>query len=750
MNILIVESKAKCKTILKHLGRDDWRVLSTGGHVETLPSDREKHPKKEVKKAYWSSRGDQLPEPPWVWEERGEAAMKAIKKEAEQHDDVTFYLASDPDREGERIAWHLEKLLTDLGPCRRVTFQEVTKTALLKAVSAPKDVDQALVDAALIRLFVDRLVGWRTGKVARRFSNGKGAMGRVQTPTLGFVVERELERDLHVPVAYFEVRARTGLTQWKVHFHEKKDVKAWRDDKGKFDSKRTSDQVLAHNAWEQIGASGSLTVTDVKRRESSKAPQPPFRTDTLIQAAGSRFGWRPSKTAKLAGQLYSTGFVTYIRTDSTRMSEEAVLAGKAFVEQNWGRPMVADQPAVDPKEEGIQDAHEAIRPTNLSLLTVPEVDADTQKLYALIRCRTLAALMIPAKKVSLSLTATVADLALPIKGSVNWYSEPGWCRAFDLLDEAVDTRIKTVKVGQVDPLMAPEPDISNPEFVEDATKPPGRYRAPAIIRMMKTAGIGRPSTFAKTVEKLVSSRYLIEEDGSLAPTEAGRSVWLGAAPLYTLTDGEPIFASGYTAEMERQLDAVADGHSAAGAVWVAMRDAIRDAHERAKIARDQGQLTAPTLQRLRAYIGVDGTVAEEIGDLTELTEAQGKEWEKTLRERGLVLPPTEKQLAEVERLLAATGLTLEKAAEESDLILSEPLSRKESSALIEWLKAQVVLHRVPSPKQLRWIADLAKKKGLDESAACALVDCENYAALGGGRGGSASALIEALKGEELA
>ncbi len=213
MNILLVESKAKCKTLLKHLGKDQWRVLPTGGHIERLAQDRSIHPPKEVRKAYWSNRSGELPKPPWFWTERGEAAINAIKEEAAQHDAVTFYIAADPDREGELIAWHLEKLLAGLGDLHRVSFQEITEPAVHAAVAKPRDVDQALVDAALIRMFMDRMVGWRASRIARRYTNtSTNSMGRVQTPTLGFIVERELQREAHVPVRYFEVNAETSVT----------------------------------------------------------------------------------------------------------------------------------------------------------------------------------------------------------------------------------------------------------------------------------------------------------------------------------------------------------------------------------------------------------------------------------------------------------------------------------------------------------------------------------------------------------
>lgn len=344
--------------------------------------------------------------------------MRAIKNEATKHESVVFYLATDPDREGERIAWHLEKLLSEFGPCHRVTFQEITKPAVLAAVATPRGVNQALVDAALIRTFIDRTVGWRASRIAKRYTDSStNSMGRVQTPTLGFVVERELEREAHVPVRYFEVLAATALTGWRVRFHEKSDTGAWVDEKGKFSAHRTADGPLAESAHIALVAAGSVKIVDVKRRQKYQSPYPPFSTDTLLQAASSRWGWSPKKTGALASQLYEAGHLTYIRTDSTRLAGEAVEAGRAVIAATWGAAQLGSATMLE-AEAGVQDAHEAIRPTELALGTVPDVEADTQKLYALVRARTLASLMVSSLRVTLSLSGSCDGLDRTLDGSV--------------------------------------------------------------------------------------------------------------------------------------------------------------------------------------------------------------------------------------------------------------------------------------------------------------------------------------------
>jgi DNA topoisomerase-1 len=751
MNILIVESRAKCKTLLKHLGKDEWRVMPTGGHVRRLAEDRALHPPKEVRKAYWSHRPGELPRPEWFWTERGEAAIRAIEDEAAKHDSVTFYLAADPDREGERIAWHLHELLSPLGPCHRVTFQEITKPAVLAAVAAPRAVDQALVDAALIRTFIDRTVGWRASRIAKRYTTtSTNSMGRVQTPTLGFVVERELEREAHVPVRYFEVLAATALTDWRVRFHAKSDPDAWVDEKNRFSAHRTADAALATSAHAALAAAARVEIVDVTRRQKSQPPQPPFSTDALLQAAGSRWGWSPKKTAALAGQLYEAGHLTYIRTDSTRLAHEAVEAGGAVITSTFGAELLeaarSDAPAAAPGA-GVQDAHEAIRPTNLALDTVVDAEADVQKLYALVRARTLASLMVASRRVTLSLEARCDKLDRRLDGAVGWYAEPGWRRAFEAagLDEPSDTKPLTVEPGTTLDLLPGDDEHPNPALREDATKPPARYRAHTLVKAMKEAGIGRPSTYAKTVERLEERKYVTTEDGGLAPTASGRNIWLEAAPLFSLPEKGEVFQTEYTAAMEALLDHVAEGRHAASLAWETMLEEFKSAHRAAQEASGTGPLVPRTRLKLEDYLAAAPELASEIGELDALSEQKGRELVADLRTRGIVLLASRKQLDFLERLLEATELTLSEAVDTAELRLAgDTPNREEVSTLIEHLKTVQAESQAPSPKQLRWIADLAKKTGLDEPTACALVGQAAYSDLTGKTGGTASALIDLL------
>ncbi|HSH46421.1 MAG TPA: type IA DNA topoisomerase, partial [Longimicrobiales bacterium] len=501
MNILIVESAAKAKTLQSYLG-EGWKVLATGGHVETLPNDRDVHGK-DAKKAFWSNRPGELPSPPWVWTDRGEDAVKRILEEADE--DTTFWIATDPDREGEFIAWCLDRILSSHGPTHRVTFQEVTREAVEAALAHPRTVDAELVDSALIRKFLDRLVGFRTSKIANAIVPGSGAsMGRVQTPTLGFVVDRELEREAHVPIPYFEVHALASGIDLEVRFHEPEEEDAWRDEAGKADPTRTFDGEAASAAVNALAAAGRVTVTEAKSGTRQRRSNPPFSTDMLLQAAGSRFGWSPRKTSALASMLYEAGHITYIRTDSTRLAASAVEKLRGVVKAAWGEDHLGTKASANVATGPTQDAHEAIRPTRVEVEEPAIDDGDARRLYRLIRAHTLASQMAPSVRNVVSITAECPDLDRPLTGSVSWRTFDGWEAAYDEFLGSVETAPPDVplEAGAVWPLDPGTEERENPLLIEDETRPPARYRPHTLIKTMKDAGIGRPSTYSRTVEKL--------------------------------------------------------------------------------------------------------------------------------------------------------------------------------------------------------------------------------------------------------
>ena len=754
MNILIVESAAKSRTLQKYLG-DGWKVLATGGHVETLPDDPKKHGK-DAKKAYWANRTGELPSPPWVWTDRGEAAVKSIL--AEVDDAPTFWIATDPDREGEFIAWCLERLLKEHGPTHRVTFQEVTEEAVQRAIDHPRGVDTRMVESALVRKFLDRLVGFRTSKMANAVVPGAGAsMGRVQTPTLGFVVERELERERHVPIPYFEARAVAEGVGLSVRFHEPDEPDVWRDDAGKADPQRTFSQELAEAAVAALEAAGEVTLAEVRPSTRTSKPRPPFSTDAILQAAGGRFGWSPKKTSALASMLYEQGHITYIRTDSNRLAESAVKKARELVESTWGSEFLGPGAQNVVATGPTQDAHEAIRPTRLEVEDVASVDdADARRLYRLIRAQTLASQMAPAATAIRSIEARCRDFDRPLTGSVSWETFAGWRAAWTEFDAERPTAPPAIPlepgaVWTLDPATEERP---NPLLIEDETKPPGRYRPHTLIKAMKDAGIGRPSTYSRTVEKLEERKYVEEEEGALVPTERGRVIWTDAAPLYVReADGDrsamELFSPEFTSLMEEGLDEVEEGEASAPERWERWRDAIRDLHESAREKRNAGSMTfrqEEMLKRLRPNTPPE--LASRIpGDL-QLDWKQAQELIGELRDAGVQPTPTEAQLGYVRKLMEELEMDEPQALAaggSTATSLAELATSVQASAVIDELQRLHDERMPPSTRQRRFVDGLCEQLGLTGEEAAALVGLASLEELTGGREGSASELIEILK-----
>jgi DNA topoisomerase-1 len=752
VNILIVESAAKARTLQSYLG-DGWKVLATGGHVRTLPDDRNKHGK-DASKAYWANRPGELPSPPWVWTDRGEDAVRKIVDQAGP--DPRFWIATDPDREGEFIAWSLEPLLKEQGPTHRVTFDEVTEEAVKEALEHARGVDREMVDSALVRKFLDRLVGYRASKMANSVLPGRGhSMGRVQTPTLGFVVERELEREAHEPIPYFEVHAQAAGVDLQVRFHEPDDEDAWRDEGGKPFPSRTFDREAAGEAVEALTRAGRVRVSDVESRTRKRRSYPPFSTDALLQAGGSRFGWSPRKTSALASMLYEAGHITYIRTDSTRLAKTAVERARSAVRSEFGEdhlgPVAQENVATGP----VQDAHEAIRPTRLEVEEPALDDADARRLYRLIRAQTLASQMAPAERTIVSIQAECEDLDLPLTGSVSWRTFAGWEAAYaefmgDIATAPPDITLESGAVWSLDPATDEQ---ENPRLVEDETKPPPRYRPHTLIRAMKDAGIGRPSTYSRTVEKLEERKYVVLEDGSLVPTDEGRGIWLEVAPLYAedadeTHDEVELFDSDYTALMEERLDLIERGDAPAPGSWEAWRDQVRELHAVALDRRRSGGILPGTRHKLERLLAntPDQDELPHRDRIGELSEREARTLIQELKERGVRPTPTEKQLDYIARLIRDLELTDEDLNEHAgirDVAAIDTADR--ASAVIDELQRLYDERKPASAAQRRFIASLMKEAGIEEKDAAGLVGVESLEELTGGKDGSASALIDILQ-----
>ncbi|MGD2070446.1 MAG: type IA DNA topoisomerase, partial [Gemmatimonadota bacterium] len=705
-------------------------------------------------KAFWANRPGRLPEPPWVWTERGEKALEAILEAG--GDEPVFWIATDPDREGEFIAWCLDRHLSEHGPTHRVTFQEVTEEAVRRALEHPRSVDRRMVDSALVRKFLDRLVGFRTSKMAASIVGRGASMGRVQTPTLGFVVERELEREAFVPTPYFEVRADAEGQTLDVRFYERGDPDRWEDNAGKTSLVRTFDGELARRAFNALAAAGEVTLTRVRTRNPApRKPSPPFSTDALLQEAGSRLGWSPRKTSALASILYEAGHITYIRTDSTRLAAQAVAAARGIVRDEFGEEYLGTGTKGNAATGPTQDAHEAIRPTRMAVADLSLDDADARRLYRLVRARTLASQMAPATSDSRSVEAACEGLDLPLVTTITWRTFLGWEAAYREFEPDRPTAPPAVALeeGAVWTLDPATDEHPNPVLVEDETRPPARYRPHILIRAMKDAGIGRPSTYSRTVEKLEEREYVEMEDGALRPTERGRAVWLDATPLYafgeTARSVDELFSAKFTAVMEDGLDQVAAGDVAAPERWEAWRDRIRELHD---VARQKKKSGASTPKQHRMLVRLlenvpDGMEPGVDPDALEtLSYEEARVLTARLREAGVEPAPSEEQMEYVRSLLEDLQLDEEERAE----ILGEGgpeaiRTTARASRILDELTALRDERRPPSAKQRRFIDGLLKKTGTTESEAAELVGVESLDDLTGGRDGSASALIDALE-----
>ncbi|MDP6317892.1 MAG: DNA topoisomerase, partial [Candidatus Thalassarchaeaceae archaeon] len=359
MKLVILESGAKARTIKKYLGKG-WIVDACNGHVQDLPSGRKN---KDSSKAMWSSKPGELPKPPWSWTERAERTMTKITSKAKKSGVDEVFIATDPDREGEFIAWRLSEILSNFDSVKRVSFNEITKEAVLSSIANPQELDMDLVEAAIVRRLMDRLVGFRCSKFCRSWK--LKSMGRVQTPTLGYIVEKEIEREAHIPKEYNSVGVYSNGVELKVRFHESDDSEAWIDNDGKHFPDRTSDTELAKLAFDQINSNRSVKLDSIKEGTVSRKPKAPFTTDTMLQTSSSTLGWSIAKTSKIASTLYQSGHITYIRTDSTRTNSTARNQIRKHIEDKYGKEFIGDGVGDKSKGKGsVQDAHEAIRPTD--------------------------------------------------------------------------------------------------------------------------------------------------------------------------------------------------------------------------------------------------------------------------------------------------------------------------------------------------------------------------------------------------
>ncbi len=749
MKMVIVESKAKSKTIQKYLGKS-FIVRACMGHVQDLPAGKHK----DSRKAMWASKEDALPSPPWDWTERAEKIVMSLIKEASEKDVEEILLATDPDREGEFIAWRLSEILADIAPCKRIVFHEITKSAIIDAIDNSSQIDFNLVDAAKVRRFMDRLVGFRTSNFARSWR--LKSMGRVQTPALGFVVEKELERESFVPTPYYSVNVDAEGIKFNARFHESNDDDAWRDQDGKFDSSRTHNEDLAKEAFDSLNSSTSITIVENKQSSYSRKPSPPFTTDSLLQAAGGRWSnWNPSKTMRVASDLYNAGHITYIRTDSTRTNSTSRNSIRKVIEERWGSNHIGA--GVMGKGDGnAQDAHEAIRPTRPEILDPEGLAKDASQLYRLIWSRFAASQMNKSEYNRFSFTAKVKGFGKTLTGTYSWRTHGGWESAFEKID------VKSPKTNP--PSFASllednnEHELSltktdeSPNFIEDETKPPKRFRQHTLVAEMKKQGIGRPSTYATTISKLLDRKYITDESGSLKPTKQGRLCWVEVAPMYTQENNDLqvafLFSAQFTADMEERLDLIEIGDRGAPSVWNSFTDHFRNLHA----AAQEIKRASPTPNQLFKFNQLTQKMPQsEIDEYllgkksSDLTGPEMSDVIKQLLELGSP-PATEKQSNFVLSLVDELDeIDIEGALSLVDLDDIDGLTMEKASNLIGILmEKRDEKPRKPSDPQLKLLNQKIEQLKMSEQDACKMVGADSFEELQGGPKGNASELIGLL------
>jgi DNA topoisomerase I len=536
-DLVIVESPAKANTIKKYLGKG-YNVIASMGHVRDLPKSRMGV---DVENAF---------KPEYI-SIRGKAALiKSLKKEAKASKKV--YLATDPDREGEAISWHLSKLLgIEEDATVRVTFNEITKTAVKDGIKHPRCIDLNLVNAQQARRILDRIVGYNLSPFLwKKVKRGLSA-GRVQSVAVRIIVDREDEIREFVAQEYWTIDAADLCTQ-----NSKKTfaAKFFGDINGKIDidNKEQADMIL-----EKV-KNGSFVVTSVKKSERKRSPAPPFTTSTLQQEASKKLNFQAKRTMLAAQQLYegvdvkgygAIGLITYMRTDSLRIADEAKLEAKNFISEQYGVDYLPESPRVYKAKKGSQDAHEAVRPTVQELTpqkAKESLTADQYKLYKLIWERFTASQM--ANEVFDTVSADIDSAGYIFKATGSVIKFKGFAAVYEESDnETTGKPLPAIKQG--DSLEA-ESIEANQHF----TQPPARYTEASLIKTLEENGIGRPSTYAPTITTILARGYVTRDSRQLVPTPLGEII-----TKLMKENFKSIVNIEFTAKMEDDLDRVETG-----------------------------------------------------------------------------------------------------------------------------------------------------------------------------------------------
>lgn len=530
-NIIIVESPAKCKTISKYLG-GDYTVVSSKGHIRDLATSGKYGLGIDIENDF---------KPNYEIIKGKKKDVKYLKDLIEKADHI--YLATDPDREGETISWHLyDELKVPDEKYDRIVFNEITKDVVLKALKNPRRIDMNLVHSGEARRFLDRIIGFRLSKVMQSKTSGKSA-GRVQSVALKLIVDREREILAFIPKEYWTIEADFKDFKANLETYKEKDIE--------IPNEKEADKILD-------SLTNTFTIKKVEEKEKKRSAKEVFKTSTLQQACSNKLGFAASKTMKIAQKLYEGielddgfhGLITYMRTDSVRLSDEFTSASFAYINSKFGKDYVG-YVKKGKKTENVQDAHEGIRPTNINY--EPDkikkyLAPDEYKLYRIIYYRALASLMADAKFNSTTVLLDNNDYGFKATGSVLTFD--GYLKVYGDYEDQEDTILpdfKNYKAG----IILSDTITKTQHF----TKPPARFTESSLIKELESLGIGRPSTYATIISTIKDRGYVTLEDKKFVPTEVG----------FETTDKLQEFFSSivnvkYTANMEKDLDEIAEGN----------------------------------------------------------------------------------------------------------------------------------------------------------------------------------------------
>ena len=539
-NVVIVESPAKSKTIEKYLA-GDYKVVSSKGHIRDLATTGKYGLGVDLDNDF---------KPNYVVIKGKNKDVKELKKLVESADHI--YLATDPDREGEIISWHLkEELGIPEEKYDRVTFREITKDTVLKSIKEHAKIDMDLVKGAETRRILDRIIGFRLSKLMQYKTGGKSA-GRVQSVALKLIVDREREILAFVPKEYWTIEADFKDYTAELVKYKNKDIE--------INSELEADEILSK-------LSNSFTIKDIEEKDKKKAAREVFKTSTLQQMASNRLNFAASKTMKIAQKLYegvdlqneTVGLITYMRTDSVRLSDEFITSTKAYIKKTYGEEYVG-YAKVGKKNANMQDAHEGIRPTSIN--RTPEsikayLSTDEYKLYKLIYTRALASIMADAKVKATTVTFLNNDYLFKTTGSVLTFD--GYLKVYSEYEDSEDKILPNFKDYKSNVVVA-----SSINKYQHFTKPASRYTEASLIKELESLGIGRPSTYATIISTLKDHDYVKVEEKKFVPTEMGMETTDKLQEYFS-----DIINVKYTASMESDLDDIAE----------AKKDNIKVLHE---------------------------------------------------------------------------------------------------------------------------------------------------------------------------